>query len=106
VVRFNNSYSIRHFTGERALNSLHFLTAASAGFLRTHLLPKDRSTLELTRTGYQEHPVPLDGFRRSAPGFSVSSKTAVTRRRLIFAFAFRFAVVLALAVIVLLVTGT
>ena len=104
MVRFNNSYSIRHFTGERALNSLHFLTAASAGFLRTHLLPKDRSTLELTRTGYQEHPVPLDGFRRSAPGFSVSSKTAVTRRRLIFAFAFRFAVVLALAVIVLLVT--
>jgi hypothetical protein len=44
VVRFNNSYSIRHFTGERALNSLHFLTAASAGFLRTHLLPKNRST--------------------------------------------------------------
>jgi hypothetical protein len=41
---------------------------------------------------------------RSAPGFSVSSKTAVTRRRPMFAFAFRFAVVLALAVIVLLVT--
>jgi hypothetical protein len=38
VVRFNNSYSIRQFSGERALNSLPFLRGALAGFLRTHLL--------------------------------------------------------------------
>src|SRR5262249_1318423 len=35
LVRFNNSYGIRHFCDEQALNSLHFLTGASAGFLRT-----------------------------------------------------------------------
>src|SRR5215475_15014159 len=35
VVRFNNSYRIRHFCNARVLNSLHFLNAASAGFLRT-----------------------------------------------------------------------
>jgi len=52
----------------------------------------------------EERPVPLDEFRRSAPGFSVSAKTAVIRRRPMFAFVFRFAVVLASAVIVLLVT--
>src|SRR5262245_14521697 len=34
-VRFNNSYGIRHFCDEQVLNSLHFLTGASAGFLRT-----------------------------------------------------------------------
>jgi hypothetical protein len=38
VVRFNNSYSTRYFSGERALNSLHFLKGTSAGFLRTRLL--------------------------------------------------------------------
>jgi hypothetical protein len=34
-VRFNNSYDIRHFCDEQALNSLHFLTGILAGFLRT-----------------------------------------------------------------------
>ena len=34
-MRFNNSYDIRHFCDEQALNSLHFLTGRSAGFLRT-----------------------------------------------------------------------
>src|SRR5262245_4287084 len=34
-VRFNNSYGIRHFCDEQALNSLHFLNGASVGFLRT-----------------------------------------------------------------------
>src|SRR5262245_49349336 len=37
VVRFNNSYGIQHFRNVQALNSLQFLTATSAGFLRTHL---------------------------------------------------------------------
>src|SRR5262249_23565767 len=31
-------YSTHHFSDERALNSLHFLKSASAGFLRTPLL--------------------------------------------------------------------
>src|SRR6516164_3692615 len=35
LVRFNNSYDIRHFYNARVLNSLHFLTGTSAGFLRT-----------------------------------------------------------------------
>ena len=41
-MRFNNSYRIRHFSDERALNSLHFLTGTSAGFLRTALAGSGR----------------------------------------------------------------
>jgi hypothetical protein len=43
-VRFNNSYGIRHFCDEQALNSLHFLTALRQGFCVQLLLfgpPKD-----------------------------------------------------------------
>jgi hypothetical protein len=47
-VRFTSTYSIRHFAGNRALFSLHFLRVGSARFFRTgendRFSPKSRQT--------------------------------------------------------------
>jgi len=51
-VRFNNSYGIRHFCDEQALNSLHFLTDTSAGFLRTSLLLHHACGFKLANDGH------------------------------------------------------
>src|SRR5262245_15196622 len=62
VVRFNNSYAIQHFCGERALNSLHFLEGASARFLRTPLLRRqDRQDAPPIPAGSSS---PTGSFRR------------------------------------------
>jgi len=51
-VRFNNSYGIRHFCDKQALNSLHFLTGTSAGFLRTPLLHRHACGFKLANDGH------------------------------------------------------
>ena len=55
LVRFNNSYGIRDFCDDRALNSLHFLTGTSAGFLRTAL------------AGSGRQKAPPDAYSSSSP---------------------------------------
>ena len=51
-MRFNNSYGIRDFCDDRALNSLHFLHCTSAGFLRTPLLHRHACGLKLANDGH------------------------------------------------------
>ena len=51
-MRFNNSYGIRHFRDEQALNSLHFLTGASAGFLRTTHMLRHACGFKLANDGH------------------------------------------------------
>src|SRR5262249_21379990 len=60
LVRFNNSYRIRHFCNPRVLNSLHFLTGTSAGFLRTLAAsrPARYATTQVHRNGAR----PVQGF--------------------------------------------
>src|SRR6516165_3220844 len=48
IVRFNNSYGIRHFCDEQALNSLHFLTALRQGFCVQLLLGRAAKRLHPT----------------------------------------------------------
>src|SRR6516165_11986192 len=48
IVRFNNSYGIRHFCDEQALNSLHFLTAHRQGFCVQLLLGRAAKRLHPT----------------------------------------------------------
>ena len=48
IVRFNNSYGIRNFCDEQALNSLHFLTAHRQGFCVQLLLGRAAKRLHPT----------------------------------------------------------
>ena len=51
-MRFNNSYGIRSFCDDRALNSLHFLTGTSAGFLRTPHMLRHACGFKLANDGH------------------------------------------------------
>src|SRR5262245_43228759 len=72
-VRFNNFYSIQHSPGERALNSLHFVTAVSAGFLRTAAEPKTPRAPGVSKPGAQVS-------YRAAARIRAMNSPAVTRR--------------------------
>ena len=52
LVRFNNSYDIRDFCDDRALNSLHFPHCTLAGFLRTPLLHRHACGFKLANDGH------------------------------------------------------
>ena len=52
LVRFNNSYDIRHFCGEQVLNPLRFLNGSSAEFLRTPLLHRHACGFKLANDGH------------------------------------------------------
>src|SRR5262249_25764294 len=60
LVRFNDSYHIRHFCNARVLNSLHFLNGASAGFLRT-LAASRPPRYATTRGPYRRDHSPAGG---------------------------------------------
>src|SRR5262245_39643704 len=64
IVRFNNSYGIRHFCDEQALNSSHFLTGTSAGFLRTLAAsrPPRYATTRVNRNGARPVQGLLEGL--------------------------------------------
>src|SRR5262249_21549042 len=75
LVRFNNSYRIRHFCNARVLNSLHFLNGSSAGFLRT-LAASRPPRYATTRGPYRRDHEPGGG--RTLRGMRSFGPTAVS----------------------------